>query len=500
MQDDSDLWNEHRTYRLLFEQLPEAVILVDDVGRLLLANRTARDSRAYLVDLLKNDDAGRTELVQLLADVRALGEASAEVRLRDREGRLRHIALHGRRIAPDRAQIVLRDVTEHRELEAELAHMRRVESLGLLTASVVHDFNNKLTPIVCLSAVLSNELGVETSNGALAKEIRMTAERAAGLVRQVLSFARRTHEHGSRVNISTVVSEMCGLIERVVGDDVEISVVRNDGDAEVKVHRDQLEQVILNLAANARDAMPRGGRLTVTASHVTLGSNEAVANECPRAGAYIALAITDTGIGMSKETRERVFERFFTTKAPGQGSGLGLATAHRFARQSGGCIAVHSEPGRGTTVTLYLPRRDGTMASPLPPSTEELPRGNETVLVVEDDDGVRGVVHAVLEEQGYNVISTRSPDAALDMVVRDAPPIDLLLADVVMPGISGPALAHKLESAGLQMKVLFMSGHGEDEIRTHGLDGELSPILRKAFSPTDLACKVREVLDAHETQ
>lgn len=496
MKDDSDLWHEPGTYRLLFEQMPEAVILVDDVGRLLLANRAARETCAQLVDLLENDDAGRMELVQLLADVRALGEAQGEARLRDREGRARHLAMRARRVGHDRAQVVLRDVTEHRELEAELSQLRRVESLGLLTASVVHDFNNMLTPIVCLSAVLANELGPDTRSGGLAKEIRATAERAARLVRQVLSFARGSPEHLARVNVSTVISEMCGLVERVLGDDVEIRVVRNDHEAEVKVDRDQLEQVILNLAANARDAMPRGGRLTLTASTVTLASNEASSNDCPRAGAYVALAITDTGVGMSKETRERVFERFFTTKPPGQGSGLGLATAHRFARQSGGCIAVHSEPGNGTTVTLYLPRKDGTRSSPSPRQQEPLPRGSETVLLVEDDDGVRGVVRAVLEEQGYRVLATRSADAALDLVVHDAPPIDLLLADIVMPGLSGPALAHKLEAAGLQMKVLFMSGHGEDEIRTHGLDGENAPILRKAFSPTDLACKVREVLDA----
>jgi nitrogen-specific signal transduction histidine kinase/CheY-like chemotaxis protein len=382
----------------------------------------------------------------------------------------------------------------YREMETELAHLRRVESLGYLTASVIHDFNNLLTPMVCLSAMLTHELDKGTLAGEMAAELRETAERAAGLARQMLSFVRRAPEEPKRLSIGGVVAEMRGLLRRVVGNDIELSVAIDEDAGDVMANREQLEQVLLNLAANARDAMPRGGRLLVATMPVTMAGQDEPGLQ--RTGDYIALRVSDTGVGMSPEVRERVFERFFTTKPRGDGSGLGLAAAHRFAKASGGCISVRSTEGQGTTVTLCLPRVDGVPTTAPPPSYELLPRGSETVLVVEDDGSVRGCVRALLEAQGYRVLDAASGQAALDTAARQPGAIDLLVTDVVMPQMSGPELAAKLD----WIKVLFMSGHTDAAIRERGVDPSSSSLLRKAFSPADLLLKVREALDEEAAQ
>jgi nitrogen-specific signal transduction histidine kinase/ActR/RegA family two-component response regulator len=383
-----------------------------------------------------------------------------------------------------------------RELQTELDRLRRVESLGYLTASVIHDFNNLLTPMVCLSAMLARELEKGTRAGDMAAEIRETAERAAGLVRQMLSFVRRAPEPPRRVNVGAVVSELRSLLGRVAGDRVEIALAIDEDASDVMTSREQLEQVLLNLAANARDAMPSGGRLFVSVTPVTLAGEDGPG--CHRAGAYVAIRVSDTGVGMSPEVRERVFERFFTTKGQSDGNGLGLAAAHRFAKASGGCISVRSVEGAGTTITLCLPRARAdaeAMTSP-PRSDEALPRGTETILIVEDDASVRGCIHALLEAQGYRVLVASSGAEAVELAAGQDAPLDLLLTDVVMPGMSGRVLADVLESLGLASRVLFMSGHTDVTIRERDVEPSSHAFLRKAFSPAELLYKVREVLAA----
>jgi nitrogen-specific signal transduction histidine kinase len=380
------------------------------------------------------------------------------------------------------------------ELQTELDRLRRVESLGYLTASVIHDFNNLLTPMVCLSAMLTRELEKGSRAGDMAAEIRETAERAAGLVRQMLSFVRRAPELPRRVAVGAVVSELRSLLGRVAGDRVEVVLAVDEDAGDVMTSREQLEQVLLNLAANARDAMPAGGRLFVSVTPVALAGEDGPG--CHRAGAYVAIRVSDTGTGMSPEVRERVFERFFTTKAQGDGNGLGLAAAHRFAKACGGCISVRSAEGAGTTITLCLPRADGEATTSPPRSDEALPRGTETILLVEDDASVRGCVHALLEAQGYRVLVASSGGAAIEVATGQDGPVDLLLTDVVMPGMSGRALADVLESMGLASRVLFMSGHTDVTIRERDVEPSSHAFLRKAFSPAELLFKVREILGA----
>jgi two-component system cell cycle sensor histidine kinase/response regulator CckA len=498
----SDPGDDARLQRLIFDQLPDGIVLVDGEGRWLYGNRVARDPEGVAFRLLSEGLTADGELAEMSMSLHATGEATVERSVRDGAGFARQVLVNGTRVAHDRYAIVARDVTERRESEAELGQLRRVESLGFLTASVVHDFNNLLTPIVCLSSILTRELERSSRAGEIAGEIRETAERAAGLVRQMLSFVRRGPERAGRTNLGSVVAEMQGLLRRVAGDGVELVLAIDEDAGDVVVDRGQLEHVLLNLAANARDAMPHGGRLFVATTPITFVGPDALDAELRpeqgasgMSGAYVALRVSDTGIGMSPQVRERAFERFFTTKGHGAGSGLGLAAAQRFARASGGCISVRSAEGIGTTITLCLPRADEEASAP-PPSHELLPRGSETILVVEDDDAVRSVVRALLEAQGYVVLDASSGRAAIELAAKETRPIDLLITDVVMPEMSGRALADALgaEGMGITTRVLFMSGHTDKVIEERGVDEAAAPLLRKAFSPAQLLLKVREVL------
>jgi signal transduction histidine kinase/CheY-like chemotaxis protein len=484
------------TFKVLFDRSPVATLVVDGSGTILHANRAATELHGDTLSSLAIGLASGGELADVTTTLRAVGRALREVRILDTSGAPAcELLLEGYSVDEGRYAIILRDVTERRAVEAELAHLRRVESLGFVTASVVHDFNNMLTPVVCLSSLLAAELERGSRAAGLANEIRTTSERAAGLVRQMLSFVRREASRTRRTNVANVVTEMGELLGRVMGSDVALSLALDESAGETIIDREQLEQVLLNLAANARDAMPSGGKLLVSTAAVTLSENEALACDCPNGGSFIALSVSDTGLGMTPEVRERIFERFFTTK-PGRGSGLGLATAHKFARASAGCIMVRSAPNVGTTVTIFLPRAEGDAAISSPPSISKLPRGREKVLVVEDDAGVRGVVRALLEESGYQVAVAESGRTAVELAACAPDPFDLVIADVVMPGMHGRAVVDALQAAGKAKRWLFMSGHGDGAIRDRGVLDSSDELLRKAFSPAELLIKVREVLDA----
>jgi two-component system cell cycle sensor histidine kinase/response regulator CckA len=491
MQQETELPEEHLLYRLALDESPDGIVVIDGAGRLLHANRAAKGPGAIASQLGAGLAAGG-DLVEFADALRATGHGAVEKRVPDPTGAWRRLLLKGTRIAPDRFVIVARDVSERREIEAELEELRRVGAVGYLATSVVHDFNNLLTPIVCLAAMVTREIEKGSRAAEMAAELRETAERAAGLARQILSLVRRAGDPPRQLDVGAVVSEMRGLLQHVVGDDVELTLAIDEDAGEATANREQLERVLLDLAANARDAMPRGGRLFIATIPVTMvGQDEGESVE-PRA--YVALRVSDTGVGMSPEIRERVFERFFTTKPDGEGSGLGLAAAHRFARASGGCISVRSAEGVGTTVTLCLPRVQGAQTSAPPSPRELLPRGSETILVVEDDTAVRGVVRALLEAQGYRVLDAASGKTALEIAVAEPWSVDLLLTDVVMPEMSGRALADSLTAMGLSMKVLYMSGHSDDAVLERGVDAGSVAFLRKAFSPAELLVKVREVL------
>jgi len=486
-------WPEQRLYRLIFEHSSDAIVVLDDDGRVLLMNRAARALPGVDVDALFRWSIERDhDLTSFRAQLRVGGKACGEIRVPNAEGQARWFSLEGRAHGPLYA-VVLRDVTERHARDEEVKHLRRLESIGFLTASVVHDFNNVLTAMVCSASVLSHMLDADDARAALAESIMSAGDRATGLVRRVLRVLRREPSPPERVNLNAALEEARSLVEMVAGKSITVKMELDPALADTVLDREQLDQVLLNLAANARDAMRGGGQLTIATSNVPRGEHEA-GGECDPAGDYVALTVTDTGEGMTPEARERVFERFFTTKDAGEGTGLGLAAAHRFVTQSGGCISVRSAPGQGTTVLVYLPRATPiAQVIQLKAKEPEAPGGRETIVVVECDDHVRFVVRAALVGRGYRVIDAPSGELALRLVELGQVKVSLVLADVGTAGMRGSAVVDALRAAGHDARLLLMSGLTDREIAEHGAAG--APLLRKAFTPNELARRVREVLD-----
>jgi signal transduction histidine kinase len=336
---------------LVFEHAIDPTVVYDEDGRVLALNRAAQELSDELIErLFAGDPPQLPELTAFRDDLENVGRARAEVHAMGRVYGL-HGLKHGRQFV-----VVVHDQTRLHRLEADLRALQRVESLGQFTASLVHDFNNLLTPIACLSAILETELASDAKNGPIARDVRDAAERATKLARQMMSLVRREPPRLAVTDVNEVVSDTRSLVERVVGSDVKVQLKLGEEDSQAALlDRERLEHALLNLAANARDAMPKGGALTIATRTLTFDADEAHALEGAHPGAYVVVRVTDTGVGMTREVRERVFERFFTTKQIGHGTGLGLASVRRFVAESGGCVSVHSGEGHGTTVSLYLP-------------------------------------------------------------------------------------------------------------------------------------------------
>ncbi len=397
-------------------------------------------------------------------------------------------------------QFIARTRTEQ-ELQAaqeQLLQAQKMEAVGRLAGGVAHDFNNLLTIISGSCHFLLNSL---VQPGPLRKEveeIKQASTRAANLTSQLLAFSRRQVTTLKDLDLNEVIHGMEGMLQRLIGEDINLVTTLDTMLGVVRVDRGQMEQIVMNLAINARDAMPSGGRLTIETGNVELDETFARQHAMARPGPYVLLAVSDNGRGMDKETVEHIFEPFFTTKDPGKGTGLGLAMVYGSVKQNGGFIFVYSELGQGTTVKVYLPRVpqpvDETLAPALP--FVALPRGTETVLVVEDEPGVRAVILRVLREQGYTVLEARHGLEALHLGTRPMERIDLLLTDVVMPQVSGREVAENLGRLHPKLKVLYMSGYTDDAVVRHGILTAGVFFLQKPFTPFTLAHKVREVLDA----
>lgn len=384
-----------------------------------------------------------------------------------------------------------------RETEAQLRQAQKMEAVGRLAGGVAHDFNNLLTVIRGYSELLLGRLGPADAMRKDMEEVKKAADRASGLTRQLLAFSRRQFIAAKVLDLNALVANMDGMLRRLIGEDiVELCTELDSLAGAIKADPGQVEQVIMNLVVNARDAMPKGGRLTIESKNVTIEKGARLDAVGVEPGSYVLLSVRDTGHGMDAETRSHLFEPFFTTKEKGKGTGLGLSTVYGIVKQSGGSVTVESAPGRGTTFRIYFPR-----VEPEAPGTAgavedvDPARGRETILLVEDEPAVRGLVHETLRLQGYTVLEARHGIEALLTSTKYVGPIHLLLTDVVMPQMSGPEVAEKLLTVRPGIKVLYMSGYPDHPVFDQGVVSRETGFLPKPFSPHVLAQKVREVLD-----
>jgi PAS domain S-box-containing protein len=388
------------------------------------------------------------------------------------------------------------DIDERRSLEDQLRHAQKMDAIGQLAGGVAHDFNNLLTAIKGYSGLLLRSLALDDDERRNdVEEIIVAADRATSLTGQLLAFSRKQILQPTLLDLNYLVAGTSRMLRRLIGEDIDFLTVLAPDLASVRGDAGQIEQIVVNLAVNARDAMPRGGRLVIETSHVELDDSYVEQHVGVQPGSYVMLAVSDTGIGMEAKTLERVFEPFFTTKARGKGTGLGLATVYGIVKQSGGHVWAYSEIGRGTTFKVYLPRAEGVPDTDARAAARETPQeGTETVLLVEDERAVRFVSRTILEKAGYKVLDADDPAYAEAIFAQHGASIDLLVTDVVMPGGSGPGLFKRLTLLRPGLKVLFMSGYTDDAVV---LQDELEPgitFLQKPFTTQALLHKVREAL------
>jgi two-component system cell cycle sensor histidine kinase/response regulator CckA len=391
------------------------------------------------------------------------------------------------------------DMRALRESEEGLRQGQRMEAVGRFAGGVAHDFNNMMSAVVGFSALVLDALEPENPLRRYVEEIQRAGERASDMTKQLLAFTRKQVLLPQVLDLNEVVTDVNGLLARLIGEDVELRSDLAPSLHPVEADAGQLEQVIVNLAVNARDAMPRGGTLTIATANREIAETDATARQRDlEPGSYVELSVTDTGEGMDDATQRQIFEPFFTTKEEGKGTGLGLATAFGIVKQSGGHIAVESEPGRGTTFTICLPRVKAAALALAPAAAPaHVPGGgSETILLVEDEEVVRILEREVLERHGYTVLEATGPDHATELSRTHEGVIDLLLTDVVMPGMSGDKLAEHLLAERPGMKVIFASGYAADMIAQRGLLAPGTAFLPKPLTPASIAGKVREVLDA----
>lgn len=389
------------------------------------------------------------------------------------------------------------DITRQKHLESQLRQSQKMEAIGTLSGGIAHDFNNLLTTIIGNADFCLMQLDGSNPIREDVEEIRRAGDRASNLTRQLLAFSRKQMFREQVLSLNDIITDMEKMLVRMIGEHIELGSILDPDLSPVKVDPGQMEQVLMNLAVNSRDAMPEGGKLTIETQSIELATSYFVEhNVSNEAGHYVMLSVTDDGEGMDEETRDQIFEPFFTTKEQGRGTGLGLSTVYGIVKQSRGYIWVYSEPGKGTSFKIYLPVADSEDAAAGAGASIDGPvEGSETLLIVEDDSMLLEITRKALTAYGYTILAAPDGERALDLVKNEGASIDLMVTDIVMPGMDGTELARQVGEAAPELKVLFMSGYTDDTVVRHGmLSGELNFIM-KPYTPEGLACKVREVLD-----
>jgi PAS domain S-box-containing protein len=437
-----------------------------------------------------------TEMFQALKRAMDEGEsASLQNEFKYPDGSKRVFEL---RIAPCELGVMILsiDVTEGRKLEEQLRHAQKMEAVGRLAGGVAHDFNNLLSVIIGHSAMLLEDLKSVDPICEDLRAIKAAGERGSALTQQLLAFSRQQVLAPRLLDIKEVVNESEKMLRRLLGEDVELVTRHARELSKVLADPGHVDQVLMNLVINARDAMPDGGKITIETKDVVLDSSYSTAHFGVEPGPYVMLAVSDTGMGMDRETQARIFEPFFTTKEPGKGTGLGLSMVFGIVKQSGGSIWVYSEPGNGTTFKVYFPRAEGAALDAVQTIEPTLLEGSETILLVEDQDDVRNVAKLALRRYGYHVLEARNAGEALLSCERHPRAIHMLLTDVVMPQMSGRELAERLLKIRPDLKVLYMSGYTDNAVIHHGMLDSGVAYLQKPLAPESLARRVRSVLDA----
>jgi PAS domain S-box-containing protein len=495
-------------YKSLIENAPHGIYQTNPEGDILVANPAFAEILGFdSVDELLQTNIGTfyTDPSMRRAHMeRDAGEqriAGVEIEWRRKDGKVIWVRLSGRPVRDEADslqywEMIAEDVTERKARERQLELTQRLESVGQLAGGIAHDFNNLLAIILSYCDLLRERLDAGDGASTDLEEIRKAATSAGNLTRQLLAFSRQQVLEPIPVRLNDIVTRIAAMLERVIGEDIELRTALDENLGIIKVDPGHVEQAIVNLAVNARDAMPDGGRVTIETQNVELDEGYGATHHGVKPGKYVLLAVSDTGTGMDSETQKRAFEPFFTTKGSSRGTGLGLATVYGIVKQNGGWIWLYSELGHGSSFKLYFPR---VSEPPAPMAERPQPmslRGTETILVVEDDSALRIVTCRLLARMGYTVIQAADADAARNVASAAAGPIHLLLSDIVIPGTNGPLLAKELAQTHPDLKVLLMSGYAGDAAFRHGLLEEGVAFLPKPFTAEILTRRVRAVLDA----
>ena len=487
-------------FRSVFLDAADAMLILDDSRRVVDANRaasalfgSAEKTIGRSLDELVGDDGG--QVAGAWRELLAVGEAKREHRLMSPARGPRVVECSYRTAVPEGGHLcIARDVTERRQLEERIVQSERIDSVGRLAGGITHDFNNLLTAILGYTELLLASRDADDPERADLEEIQKAGQRAAALTQQLLAYSRCQALMPKAVDLNQAISSILGMLARLIRADITLTCEPAPRPAVVMIDPTQLEQVILNLVLNARDALPAGGNIRLEVSHARLSDHELPPDYSPPAAEYVRLRVADNGEGIAPEARAHLFEPFFTTKAIGKGTGLGLASVYGIVRQSGGFIGVESEPGHGAVFTMHFPAVASVAAAEAAPAPRaSAPAGRETILLVEDEDTVRVAIGAVLRRHRYRVFEASTAHAACDVFEEHGPDIDLLITDVVMPGMNGPALAQRLIASRPGLRVLLISGYAEIAAPFEA-GGSSVGFLSKPFRASVLGNKVREVL------